>query len=312
MMHCLANVRGVPHPIPYQGSKRWIAKSILSCIPDGTRRLLEPFAGSAAVSLAAAYYSKVDSFYLNDINTPLIDLWAEIIDRPEALSGMYERLWHQQVGREREFYDQIRARFNEKHEPHCLLYLLARCVKAAIRYNTKGEFNNSPDNRRKGSLPQTMRANIGAASDLLRGRSQLARQDYKAILKLAEPSDVVYMDPPYQGVCGSRDQRYLKAVPFDEFVHNLAELNRRGIPHIVSYDGRCGSKTYGQPLPASLEATHIEVDAGTSSQGTLLGRNERTIESLYLSPEIMKRIGRIPHSLGPRPAQQELGFGGES
>ena len=35
-----------PHPFPYQGSKRGIAKQILPCFPADTRRLLEPFCGS--------------------------------------------------------------------------------------------------------------------------------------------------------------------------------------------------------------------------------------------------------------------------
>ena len=60
----------VPHPIPYQGSKRHIALEILRYFPPDAQRLIEPFAGSAAVSLAAAYYRRAQSFTLNDINAP--------------------------------------------------------------------------------------------------------------------------------------------------------------------------------------------------------------------------------------------------
>jgi len=58
----------VPHPIPYQGSKRGLARAIISYFPQDAARLAEPFAGSAAVSLAAAYYGKANSFLLNDLN----------------------------------------------------------------------------------------------------------------------------------------------------------------------------------------------------------------------------------------------------
>ena len=44
----------IPHPIPYQGSKRWIADTICKCIPGMVPVFYEPFAGSAAVSLAAS------------------------------------------------------------------------------------------------------------------------------------------------------------------------------------------------------------------------------------------------------------------
>lgn len=62
----------------------------------------------------------------------------------------------------------------------------------------------------------------------------------------------------------------------------LARLNERHIPYIVSYDGRTGQKKFGQPLPDFLHLTCIELDAGRSSQATLLGRVERTYESLAM------------------------------
>jgi DNA adenine methylase len=91
----------VAHPIPYQGSKRNIAKFILRFFPQEYDTLVEPFAGSAAISLAAACYGKASRFHINDINKPLMDLWREIIHNPERISNSYEKLWHEQQGRER-------------------------------------------------------------------------------------------------------------------------------------------------------------------------------------------------------------------
>jgi DNA adenine methylase len=68
----------IPHPIPYQGSKRHIAKYILPFFPHGIHTLIEPFAGSAAISIAAACHGKASRFHLNDINRPLMTLWQEI------------------------------------------------------------------------------------------------------------------------------------------------------------------------------------------------------------------------------------------
>lgn len=282
---------GIPHPIPYQGSKRSLAQNIIALFPEDCSRLIEPFAGSAAVSIAAAFYGKATSFIINDLNAPLMDLWNSIIIEPEMLSAAYERLWIAQCGREREFYDQVRDEFNQTHRPELLLYLLARCVKAAIRYNSSGEFNQSPDNRRKGTHPATMRKNISGVSSLLRGKSSLSSYDYRIVLDSALPSDLVYMDPPYQGVCGNRDPRYLEGLPFQHFVDSLRKLNTRDISYIVSYDGSTGEKTHGRTLPPDLELTHIKLKAGRSSQATLLGRDWHTIESLYLSPALTHKIG---------------------
>ena len=69
-----------PHPFPYQGSKRSICEHILSRIPAGTGLLVEPFCGSAAVSLAAAARRRAKRFWLNDANAPLIALRHTIGD----------------------------------------------------------------------------------------------------------------------------------------------------------------------------------------------------------------------------------------
>jgi len=285
-----------PQPIPYQGSKRQIAPTIIQCFPTNVARLIEPFAGSAALSIAVAARNRADRFWINDAHAPLIDLWRDIIHRPDKLAQKYAVLWNDQLGREREYYDSVRERFNREHDPADFLYLLARCVKAAIRYNASGEFNNTPDNRRKGARPSEMRWRILQASGLLRNRTHLTAWDYKKVLSQCTDQDLVYMDPPYQGVCGNRDQRYLPKVDHEEFCNELTKLNNRDIMFVVSYDGRTGTKTYGDPLPDSLNLTHFEIRAGRSTQATLLGRNDVTFESLYLSPVLTattRREGRI-------------------
>jgi DNA adenine methylase len=98
------------------------------------------------------------------------------------------------------------------------------------------------------------------------------------------------MDPPYQGVCGNRDPRYLKSVLFDEFVEVLETLNFRNINYLVSYDGRTGDRTHGHRLPDRLRLHLVELEAGRSSQATLLGRDEITVESLYLSPALAEKL----------------------
>lgn len=276
----------VPHPIPYQGSKRGLSRQILRHVKAPVNRLVEPFAGSAALSLAAAFHRLATSFWINDAHAPLMALWNLILHHPEQLADGYRELWTAQLGRERAYYDEVRQRFNETHDPTCFLYLLARCVKAAIRYNSDGGFNNSPDKRRKGALPETMRDRIFGASALLAERTKVTTLDYKVVLEACAPADLVYLDPPYQGVCGSRDNRYAPKVVHEEFCDELAALNKRKIPYIVSYDGRTGEKSFGQPLPESLKLIRLEIPAGRSSQATLLGRSDNTFESLYLSASL--------------------------
>lgn len=303
----MSAVRGVPHPFPYQGSKRQLAKKIVACLPSETKRLVEPFAGSAAVTLATAHLRRAQSFFLNDAHEPLIALWKKIAQQPDQLADDYKALWLAQSGREREYYDWVRERFNESKEPHFFLYLLARCVKAAVRYNGDGKFNNSPDNRRLGMRPETMAQNIRHASALLRGRVRLTCRDYRDALAEATAEDVVYMDPPYQGVCDTRDHRYCAGVRFDSFVESLDDLNRRGIAFIVSYDGRTGEKIHGRALPHELDLVRLDLNVGRSTQATLLGRKDTTVESLYLSSHLLARLGTVPNCLKEEPEPSLFG-----
>lgn len=282
----------IPQPIPYQGSKRLLADEILRWLPARFDRLVEPFAGSAAMTLATAARGRGECYWINDAHGPLMDLWREIVDAPERIADAYEALWNEQSGREREFFDRVRSRFNSSGQPADFLYLLARCVKAAIRYNRQGEFNNTPDNRRLGARPAEMRRRIEAAAELLHGSTSLTSLDYKAVLNDCRSGDVVYMDPPYQGVCGRRDSRYLPPFTHNEFVAELHELNRRGIRYIVSYDGRTGDKVFGERLPDELGLLHLELVAGRSTQATLLGRSDVTVESLYVSGPLAQRPRR--------------------
>ncbi len=123
----------LPHPIPYQGSKRNIADHIMRFFPDHFQNLIEPFAGSVAMTIAAAYYFKADRFVINDINEPLINLWNEIINSPKEIIKKYHDIWYAQIGNEEEYYYSVREQFNLTQKPEYLLFLLAKCVKAAVR-----------------------------------------------------------------------------------------------------------------------------------------------------------------------------------
>jgi DNA adenine methylase len=291
----------LPQLFQYQGSKRALASLILRYLPPNTSRLVEPFCGSAAVSIAAAARGRTKEFWLNDFNKPLAELLALMINGPKEISKFYEELWRADHEDALEHYYQVREEFNRKQDARLLLYLLARCVKGAVRYNGEGLFNQSPDKRRLGTRPETMKQNIAAISALLRGRTIVTSQSYEDVLANVRGDDVVYMDPPYQGVCGERDSRYFAGIAYDDFVSELETLNHKYIRYLVSYDGRLGNRSYGKPLPENLNLTLVEIEAGRSSQATLLGRSEITIESLYLSPaladelEAQSTIQRRPH-----------------
>lgn len=282
----------IPHPFPYQGSKRGIAKFILPYFPSDVQSLVEPFCGASAVSISAAAHGLARRFALNDLNKPLTDLWVKIIDNPHALCDEYERLWTEQQSDPKAYFFKVRDEFNRTHNAFQLLYLLARIVKGSVRYSADGQFNQSADNRRSGMRPNAMRKNILGVSALLKNKTTISAVDFRQAVETATTSDLIYMDPPYQGTSLTRDRRYLNGLPYEEFSTALAHMNERNLSYIISYDGITGEKTHGRVLPSSLHLEHLHIHAGRSSQATLLGNNQETIESLYLSPALVRRLER--------------------
>ncbi len=202
----------------------------------------------------------------------------------------YEKLWNEQRPNRKEFFFHIRNEFNVSHQPRHMLYLLARIVKGSVRYSSEGSFNQSADNRRWGMRPAEMRRRILGVSALLSGKTTLSAIDFRDVAFSAEKSDLIYMDPPYQGTSFTRDHRYYKSLAYNEFRDALSTMNDKCLSYIVSYDGRTGDKVYGSPLPEELSLARLEINAGRSSQSTLLGSSRQTIESLYLSPALIERL----------------------
>ncbi|HEU0003627.1 MAG TPA: Dam family site-specific DNA-(adenine-N6)-methyltransferase [Ktedonobacteraceae bacterium] len=273
-----------PHPIPYQGSKRNLAPEILAKVSDRKfRRLYEPFAGSAAITITAANMKLANEYVISDALQPLMSIWNQILSSPHTLANDYERLWSEQLVSDASYYYKVRDDFNRFREPAALLYLLARCVKNALRFNQQGDFNQSYDKRRLGMHPNKMRIEILGASLLLAKKAKALGGEFEATLAEATADDLVYLDPPYEGTSSGINKRYYKGVDRDRLIATLCDLNQRGVPYLLSYDGCCGTTTYGSPLPEDLHLTHLELVAGRSSQATLSGRSEITVESLYVS-----------------------------
>jgi len=292
----------LPHPIPYQGSKRNLAADILELVRGQTvRRFYEPFAGSAALTLAAARAGLANDFVIGDTLSPLIEVWRNVLSDPKSLADGYARIWNGQKDDDDTYFTRIREKYNRDGGSAALLYLLARCVKNSPRWNRDGLFNQSADKRRLGMRPDKMRRALIGSHHLLHGKAKAVCGDFETTIGEATSCDLVYMDPPWEGTSGGRDTRYHQGLHRERLIAALEELNRREVPWLLSYDGRCGTKSYGTPLPADLKATHIELNAGRSSQATLNGVEAVTVESLYVSSRVA-----VPMRRKPKPHQLTL------
>jgi DNA adenine methylase len=248
--------------------------------------LYEPFAGSAALTIAASSRGVARRYVVGDSLAPLVSIWDQILVDPVGLARQYEDLWEGQLSEgSREHYNRVRAEFNAGPEAARLLYLLARCVKNAPRFSRFG-FSQSADHRRKGMQPRKMAGELLGAHNLLRGCATTFVGDAEDCTREAGPEDLVYMDPPWQGTTEGADKRYHQGFARARLEDLLANLNEREVPWMLSYDGRSGERTYGTSLPSALWGARLDLHAGRSSQATLTGRVKETVESLYISASL--------------------------
>ena len=177
----------------WAGAKTRLVTRILSLLPKGTTRLIEPFAGSAVVSLNA----QVPKFILADINKDLINLYKIIRDDSPGLIQMLEGLFVP-ANNVRERYDEYRAKFNTRalsplENAAIFVYLNRHAFNGLCRYNGRGEFN----------VPFGAIANPFLPADAIRhagsvlGRAELIEGSFETVIAKAEKGDFVYCDPPY-------------------------------------------------------------------------------------------------------------------
>ncbi len=74
----------------YPGSKLKHVKVLLDFVPESVEHFVEPFAGTAAMSLAVARRQPLKSLWLNDFDYGMAALWASIYRKPHELSALVE------------------------------------------------------------------------------------------------------------------------------------------------------------------------------------------------------------------------------
>ena len=251
----------IPHIVQYQGSKRILAPQILQYMPNKFNRLLEPFSGMAAISIAAAYDNRTDAYVINDINAPLIRMLQEAVDHPQDLLDSYSEVWAEQFtygdNHVQHYYD-VREKFNAGEQtPANMLYLLARCVKGAVRYGKNGNFNQSPDKRRHGTNPKTLESNVYEVSRLLKGKVEFLSRDYHDILKEEDCPEDIFTATSGLTLRGSSGYRFTVSDDLVEcYQEEPGDWRWRGGNedcHFFAYDLRSGIPIYSR----------IQIDAAT-------------------------------------------------
>ena len=212
--------------VKWAGGKRQMLEQLGIRMPETYGGYYEPFVGGGALVLSLAPEKAV----LNDINQELVHTYREIRDHLDALLVLLSSM--DTVTCTKEFYYEMRARYNEKHRlaeydtemAALFIYLNKHCFNGLYRVNTRGEFN-VPWNQKLSVRSMDME-NIKAISAYLKSVTITCR-DFEKALEDVKKGDFVYFDSPYAPLNPTSFDSYTKEGFTEEEHRRLAELFRR-------------------------------------------------------------------------------------
>ena len=174
--------------LKWAGGKRWLPELHSSVFKEPFARLVEPFAGGAAVF----FHLRPQRAWLNDLNKDLINVYSAIRDEWKSTTHLLE-FYH--AAHSKPFYYHLRSStFDSSVERAAqFIYLNRTCFNGLYRVNLDGEFNVPKGTKRTVLFPDD---NFEAVSRLLK-RAKLTTGDFEDVVNQCGRGDLVYADPPY-------------------------------------------------------------------------------------------------------------------
>lgn len=248
--------------LKWAGNKYAIMTRIKAVLPPG-RRLIEPFAGSAAVFLNTDFEDAI----LSDINLDLILLYRYLQKDGAKFIGYCSTFFVKETNNPETYYH-FRKIFNTTGDTRLkaalFLYLNRHGYNGLCRYNSKNQFNVPFGRYTKPYFPAVEMAYFHEKVQ----SAQLVHQDFMLAMQAARPGDVVYCDPPYAPLSETANfTSYTQGgfgVAEQEKLAELAKvLSRKGITVVISNH----DTQFTQTVYESAHITSFQVQRFISCNG---------------------------------------------
>ncbi|MGZ9413449.1 DNA adenine methylase [Mycoplasma sp. Z386] len=204
--------------VKWAGGKRQIIEKIQEKLPKTINRYFEPFVGGGAVLFSI----EAKEYYINDINSSLINAYIQIKENPDLVISNLEKLDKTFITKGD--YYLIREKYNEKIKNKefdvelatFFIYLNKRCFNGLYRVNSKGEFN-VPFNGKE-NFSSFSKENIVNISNFLNKKTEIMNFDFATVLEKAKKGDFIFIDSPYDSLENKSFDSYTEA-GFDKEEH---------------------------------------------------------------------------------------------
>lgn len=271
--------------LKWAGNKFAIMQRIKAVLPEGNR-LIEPFAGSAAVFLNTDFPEAV----LSDINADLINLYQCLKTEGDAFIDYCGEFFVPETNHAERYYD-FRQTFNTTDDARLkaalFLYFNRHGYNGLCRYNNKGEFNVPFGKYAKPYFPreemQSFHGKIQSAT--------LLHQGFIESMAMARPGDVIYCDPPYVPLTATANFTGYASGGFglaeqEKLAEMARELAKNGISVIISNH----DTTYTQTAYQSAEIISFQVRRFISCKGDSRGQANEMLALFGGSQRLAKSL----------------------
>lgn len=184
-----------PKPfLKWAGGKSKLILQYISYLPQKFTNYYEPFLGGGAFFFYLYNNYSLNSVFLSDINSELINTYLCIKHDVEAVISLLQQ--HQQ-NHNQDYYYYMRSSPTENSVERAarLIYLNKTCFNGLYRENSKGEFN-VPMGRYKN--PQICNPDLLRTVAKALQLAQIEVKPFETVLNYAiSYEDFVYFDPPY-------------------------------------------------------------------------------------------------------------------
>lgn len=242
------------------GNKQRFAHEILSYFPKQFGTYFEPFLGGAGVLGTLQPAKAVGS----DVFPPLIEIWRKLHDDPSTLKRWYHERWTAMAqGDKVAVYERTKASYNTEPNGADLLYLCRTCYGGVVRFRQADGHMSTPCGPHRPMSPAAFDRRVDQWQRRTAG-TKFVLLDYREALRMAQPRDLVYCDPPY-----THSQSILygsQAFALRQLFQAIAECKSRGVYVALSIDGtkKSGDLVCDVAIPHGLFEHEILVNCGRS------------------------------------------------
>lgn len=246
--------------LKWVGNKQKQAEEIIKYFPNRFGTYFEPFLGSGGVLGVLAPKKAVGS----DVFSPLVQIWQTLHHDKELLKQQYADRYHliSQLGK-KVTYQQILASYNANPNGADLVFLCRACYGGVVRFRKSDGYMSTPVGAHDPISPSSFSQRV----DIWHARTQgttFLKVDFAEAMKMAQPGDLIYCDPPY---LDSQTILYgAQSFSLPRLFETIQECKSRGVYIALSIDGTkfSGKKLCDIPIPHSLFEREEFISVGRS------------------------------------------------